>query len=236
MQLFYAPEITLPLYTLTEEESKHCIRVLRMSVGDKLHLTDGRGTIYHCKVVDDNVKRCTVEVVESFAEYEKMSYGLTMAVAPTKNIDRFEWFLEKATEVGITEVYPLLSEHSERKEIKHDREEKVITAAVKQSLKAYHPTLHPMTRFKDIVTMPFDGDKFIAHCDSEMGEREYLGKLIKKSGNSLILIGPEGDFSKEEITFALSNGFKAITLGKERLRTETAAVVATVVASTINKL
>lgn len=237
MQLFYAPEISLPRHTLSEEESKHCVRVLRMKPGDELHLTDGRGTLHRCKVVDDNVKRCTVEIVESTAEYEKMSYRLTLAVAPTKNIDRFEWFLEKATEVGISEIYPLLSEHSERKEIKHEREEKVITSAVKQSLKAYHPTLHPMTRFKDLATMPFDGDKFIAHCNSEVGsQREYLGSLIKKGASTLILIGPEGDFSEEEIIFAIDNGFKPITLGKERLRTETAAVVATVITSTINKL
>jgi 16S rRNA (uracil1498-N3)-methyltransferase len=207
-----------------------------MSVGDKLHLTDGRSTIYHCKVVDDNVKRCTVEVVESFAEYEKMSYGLTMAVAPTKNIDRFEWFLEKATEIGVSEVYPIECDHSERRQIKHDREEKVITAAVKQSLKAYHPVLHDMTSVRDVIAMDFDGDKFIAHCDKEFGERVYLGNLVKKGANTLILIGPEGDFSKEEINFAAQNGFKAISLGRERLRTETAAVVATTVVSTINKL
>lgn len=236
MQLFYAPEISLPLYTLTEEESKHCVRVLRMVEGDELHLTDGRGTLHRCKVVDANAKRCTVEIVESHAEYEKLPYRLVMAVAPTKIIDRFEWFLEKATEVGISEVYPIESFHSERRQIKHDREEKVITAAVKQSLKAYHPTLHELTPLKQVLTMPFDGDKFIAHCNSSFGEREYLGNLVKKERDTLILIGPEGDFSEEEITFALQNGFKPISLGKQRLRTETAAVVATVIVSTINSL
>ncbi|MBR6544512.1 MAG: 16S rRNA (uracil(1498)-N(3))-methyltransferase [Alistipes sp.] len=236
MQLFYAPEITLPLYTLSEEESKHCVRVLRMKRGDELHITDGRGNMYRCKVVDDNAKRCTVEVVHTTPNYEPLAYELVMAVAPTKNIDRYEWFLEKATEVGISEVYPLECDHSERRQIKAEREEKVITAAVKQSLKAYHPTLHDMTRFRDVVTMPFEGQKFIAHCNDNLGEREYLGKLVEKGGRSLILIGPEGDFSEEEITFALNNGFKAISLGKERLRTETAALIATVITSTINKL
>lgn len=236
MQLFYAPEISLPCYTLAEEESKHCIRVLRMRVGDELHLTDGRGTMYRCKVVDDNAKRCTVEVIESIPEYEKMTYGLTMAVAPTKNIDRYEWFLEKATEVGITEIYPIECDHSERRQIKAEREEKVITSAVKQSLKAYHPVLHAMTDVREVIKMDFDGEKYIAHCNDALGERPYLGSLIKKGGNNLILIGPEGDFSEEEITFAVQNGFKAISLGKERLRTETAAVVATVIAATINKL
>lgn len=207
-----------------------------MTIGDELHLTDGRGAMHRCKVVDDNVKRCTVEIVESTPGYEKMSYGLTLAVAPTKNIDRFEWFLEKATEVGITEIIPIECDHSERRQIKFDREEKVITSAVKQSLKAYHPKLHPMTSVRDVIAMDFEGDKFIAHCDSSFGQKEYLGKLVKKSRDTLILIGPEGDFSKEEINFAAQNGFTAITLGRERLRTETAAVVATTVVSTINKL
>lgn len=236
MQLFYAPEISLPRYTLPEEESKHCIRVLRMAIGDELHLTDGKGNMYRCKVVNDNAKRCEVEVVETTPEYERMSYGLVMAVAPTKIIDRFEWFLEKATEIGVSELYPIECDHSERRQIKLEREEKVVTAAVKQSLKAYHPTLHDMTSVRDVIAMDFDGDKFIAHCDKEFGERVYLGNLVKKGANTLILIGPEGDFSKEEINFALQNGFKAISLGRERLRTETAAVVATTVVATINKL
>ena len=236
MQLFYAPEISLPRYTLSEEESKQCVRVLRMTVGDELHLTDGKGNMYRCKVVSDNAKRCEVEVVETTPEYERMSYGLTMCVAPTKIIDRFEWFLEKATEIGVSEVYPLECDHSERRQIKLEREEKVITAAVKQSLKAYHPVLHDMTSVRDIITMDFEGEKYIAHCDSSFGERPYLGNLVKKGANTLILIGPEGDFSKEEINFALQNGFKAISLGRERLRTETAAVVATTVVATINKL
>lgn len=207
-----------------------------MVEGDELHLTDGRGTLHRCKVVDANAKRCTVEVVESHSEYEKLPYRLVMAVAPTKIIDRFEWFLEKATEVGVSEIFPIESFHSEHRQIKHDREEKVITAAVKQSLKAYHPTLHDLTPLKQVLTMPFEGDKFIAHCNSSFGEREYLGNLIKKERDTLILIGPEGDFSEEEINFALQNGFKPISLGKQRLRTETAAVVATVIVSTINSL
>ena len=236
MQLFYAPEISLPRYTLPEEESKHCIRVLRMRLGDELHLTDGRGTMYRCKVVDDNVKRCTVEIVESSAEYEKMSYGLTLAVAPTKNIDRFEWFLEKATEVGITEIIPIECDHSERRQIKFDREEKVITSAVKQSLKAYHPQLDELTPLRKLIAEPFEGQKFIAHCDPTFEKRDYLPSIIKKSEKILILIGPEGDFSPEEIKFALENGFKPISLGTQRLRTETAAVVATVMVATVNGL
>ena len=235
MQLFYAPEISFPRYTLPEEESKHCVRVLRMGVGDELHITDGQGMLHRCKVVDDNVKRCVVEIVES-TQAEPLPYHLVMAVAPTKNIDRYEWFLEKATEVGVGEIYPIESEHSERRQIKHERELKVITSAVKQSLKMYHPTLHELTPFKQVVAMPFEGDKYIAHCNSTLGERQYLGKLLKKGGRMLILIGPEGDFSPEEITFAVQNGFKPISLGDQRLRTETAAVAATMIVSTINTL
>jgi 16S rRNA (uracil1498-N3)-methyltransferase len=206
-----------------------------MGRGDELHLTDGRGVLYRCKIVDDNVKRCTVEICEQ-TPATPPPYHLVMAVAPTKNIDRFEWFLEKATEVGVAEIYPIESAHSERRQIKLDRELKVITSAVKQSLKMFHPTLHDLTPVKRLIAQPFDGEKYIAHCNSTLGEREYLGKILKKGGKVLILIGPEGDFSPEEITFALQNGFKPITLGDQRLRTETAAVVATVMVSTLNSL
>ena len=236
MQLFYAPEITLPRYTLSEEESKHCIRVLRMGRGDELHITDGRGTMYRCKIVDDNVKRCTVEVISQEDEFEKLPYELSIGIAPTKNIDRYEWFLEKATEIGVAEFVPIVSEHSERKVIKHEREEKVITSAVKQSLKAYHPILEDLTPLREIIARPFEGQKFIAHCDPSFEKREYLPAIIKKNENILILIGPEGDFSPEEINFALENGFESISLGNQRLRTETAAVAATIMVATINGL
>ncbi len=207
-----------------------------MKRGDELFLTDGRGSMHRCKIVSDSVKHCEVEIVDTQTEYERLPYNLHMAVAPTKNIDRFEWFLEKATEVGVSHFWPIECDHSERRQIKPEREEKVITAAVKQSLKAYHPTLHPLTPLRELIASKFDGQKFIAHCDCELGERIYLGQALKKGGDVLILIGPEGDFSKEEITFALQNGFQAISLGSQRLRTETAAVVATVLTSNINSL
>ena len=236
MQLFYAPDITPPLYTLSDEESKHCVRVLRLREGDSLHITDGKGNLYHCNITEAHQHHCTVEVIETFSEWEKMPYSLTMAVAPTKNIDRFEWFLEKATEVGISEVYPLLSEHSERKEIKQEREEKVITSAVKQSLKAYHPTLEDMTDFKKFVTREFDGRKFIAHCGEAVKGKNYLASTLKKGENALVLIGPEGDFSPEEVALAVKNGFEEITLGTQRLRTETAAVMAVAMVAIKNTL
>jgi len=236
MQLFYAPDIVPPHHTLSEEESKHCVRVLRLAAGDELHLTDGRGNLYRCRVTDPNPKRCTVETVETVAEYGKMPYGITLAVAPTKNIERFEWFLEKATEVGITRIVPVECDRSERRIIKYDRELRVITSAVKQSLKAYHPALDEMTPLRRLIAEPFDGRKFIAHCDDNAGERRYLASEIGKNENILILIGPEGDFSPEEINFALENGFRPVTLGPQRLRTETAAVTAAVMAAVVNGL
>lgn len=236
MQLFYAPDIVPPHYILPEEESRHCIRVLRMQQGDTLSLTDGRGTLYTARITSADARRCAVEVVSRQDEFEKMPYRLSMAVAPTKNIDRYEWFLEKATEVGVSEIYPLECDHSERRAIKFDREQRVITSAVKQSLKAYHPLLHDMTPVRQIIAMPFAGRRFIAHCDRSAGERAYLGDILRKGEDALILIGPEGDFSPEEIASALANGFEQITLGHQRLRTETAAVTATVMVSMLNSL
>lgn len=234
MQLFYSSDIIPPFHTLNEEESKHCVRVLRLGVGDELHITDGKGNLYRCRIVEAHQHHCSVEVVETFAEHEKLPYSLTMAVAPTKNIDRFEWFLEKATEVGVSRFIPIECDHSERRTIKYDRELRVITSAVKQSLKAYHPALDDFTPVKQLIAAPFEGQKFIAHCDQNFPDRVFLPSIIKKNENILILIGPEGDFSPEEIKFALENGFQPITLGNQRLRTETAAVVATVMVATIN--
>ena len=236
MQLFYAPDITLPLYTLGEEESKHIVRVLRLEEGDRLHLTDGCGDLHLCEVVEAHPKRCTVRVISTEHEFEKMPYKLVMAVAPTKNIERFEWFLEKATEVGVSEVIPVESAHSERRTIKHEREQKVITAAVKQSLKAYHPNLHEMTGFGKVLAMPFEGRKFIAHCGEPVRGKVYLPKAISAGENVLILIGPEGDFSPEEVAKAVEYGFEEITLGHQRLRTETAAVVAVTMVAVANPM
>jgi 16S rRNA (uracil1498-N3)-methyltransferase len=236
MQLFYSSDIIPPIHTLSEEESKHCVRVLRLGVGDKLHITDGKGNLYHCRIVEAHQHHCTVEVVETFAEYEKLPYSLTMAVAPTKNIDRYEWFLEKATEIGVSRFIPIECDHSERRTIKYDREERVITSAVKQSLKAYHPTLEDMTDFKKFVTREFDGRKFIAHCGEAIVGKKYLASTLAAGENAVILIGPEGDFSPEEVRLAVENGFEEITLGTQRLRTETAAVMAVAMVAVVNTL
>ena len=236
MQLFYAPEISFPRHTLSEEESKHCTKVLRMRCGEELFLTDGQGTMHRCKIVSDNAKHCEVEIVESTPEYEKLPYNLSMAVAPTKNIDRYEWFLEKATEVGVFEFIPIECDHSERRQIKPEREEKVITSAVKQSLKAYHPVLAELTSFDKLVKSEFAGRKFIAHCGEAVKGKKYLAATLQKGENALVLVGPEGDFSPAEVALAVANGFEEITLGTQRFRTETAAVVAVDMVSIVNNL
>lgn len=234
MQLFYTPDLSGDRYTLSEEESKHCVRVLRLSEGDTIHLTDGRGGMYTARIVSASPKRCEVEVIETEQQYGKRDYILWMAVAPTKNNDRYEWFLEKSTEIGIDRIIPLECDHSERRVVKTDRLMKVITGAVKQSLKAYHPQVDPVTSFLQIVGIPFEGQRFIAHC-GESTEKKPLKDLVVKGKNVLILIGPEGDFSPEEVTLAKTKGFQEISLGQSRLRTETAALVASHTVALINE-
>ena len=233
MQLFYAPEITTPLYTLPEEESGHCVRVLRLKEGDSLHITDGRGTLYRAVVEDPHPKRCTIRIVEEHHEWEKRPYRLTIAVAPTKNIDRIEWFVEKATECGIDRIVPVLCDHSERKVVKSERLEKIAISAMKQSLKAYLPTIEPLTPLREVLAEPFEGTKLIAHCEEDM-ERIFMGEKIQGGENVMVLIGPEGDFSREEIEAARKAEFTEISLGNSRLRTETAALAATMFTAFVN--
>ena len=233
MQLFYAPDITTPLYTLPEEESGHCVRVLRLKEGDSLHITDGRGTLYRAVVEESHPKHCTIRIVEEHPEWEKRPYRLTIAVAPTKNIDRIEWFVEKATECGIDRIVPILCDHSERKVVKQERLEKIAASAMKQSLKAYLPQIDPLTPIKEILAEPFEGVKLIAHCEEDM-ERIFLGDVVGKGDDVLVLIGPEGDFSVAEIEAARKAGFREITLGNARLRTETAALAATMFTAFVN--
>lgn len=234
MQLFYTPNITIPYFTLCEQESQHCVKVLRMGVGEQITLTDGRGTLFTARITEPNPKKCVVEVLSHIDEFEKRHYNLVMAVAPTKNSDRFEWFAEKATEVGIDRVIPIDCRHSERRVLKTERAQKVMTSAVKQSLKAYHPVLDQMTPVREVIKTPFDGVKLIAHCEKARGDRRLIGELVKKGDDVFILIGPEGDFSTEEINFAVENGFKEVSLGDARLRSETAALAATMFVSFIN--
>jgi 16S rRNA (uracil1498-N3)-methyltransferase len=225
MQLFYTPDITdSPIYYLSEEESKHCIRVLRLQLADHVQLIDGRGGLYEAEIIDTHPKKVALKLLSLQNEFSKRNHYLHIAVAPTKNLERLEWFLEKATEIGIDEISLIICQRSERKEAKAERLNKIITSAIKQSLKAYHPVLNEVTPFQKLIKQPFDGQKFIAHC--EPGEKPDLSKLIKLKGRYLILIGPEGDFTPKEIEDALQSGFEPITLGDSRLRTETAALEA----------
>ncbi|MDR3286663.1 MAG: 16S rRNA (uracil(1498)-N(3))-methyltransferase [Prevotellaceae bacterium] len=222
MHIFYSPDIVGNSYQLSESEAKHCSCVLRLTVGDLIYLVDGRGNFYTAKIVDLSQKKCMVDISDVKSNYEQRNYKLHIAIAPTKNIDRFEWFLEKATEIGIDEITPIVCEHSERQILKTERSEKVIVAAAKQSIKAFLPKINEITSFRKIVEQNFDGQKLIAHCYE--GEKISLQKIIKPHKNVLIFIGPEGDFSKNEILLARQNNFTEISLGNSRLRTETAAV------------
>jgi len=232
VQLFYIPNISGNEVILNETESKHAIRVLRLTVGNQVQLIDGEGGFYEAEISDAHHKRCKLLITNSIQEFEKKNFKLHIAIAPTKNIDRFEWFLEKCTEIGIDEITPLLSEHSERKVIKSERLEKILVAAMKQSLKAYLPKLNSITNFNSIISNSEYKNKYIAHCND--GDKVHLKNCIQKNEDTLILVGPEGDFSPEEVELAKENGFKEISLGTARLRTETAGVVACHIANLIN--
>lgn len=233
-QLFYTPLIEKghPAFVLDEQESKHAIRVLRLGVGSEVGLIDGRGTTYRARIVDAHPKRTVLEILETVTEPQR-PYHLHIAIAPTKNIERTEWFLEKATEIGIDEVTPIICERSERKDVKLERLNRIIVAAMKQSLNARLPILHKPVKYEDFVRRPHAGTKCIAHCAD--GDKRYIGGAVKKGAGSVILIGPEGDFSGLEIELALSHGFVATRLGESRLRTETAALVACMELAFINR-
>lgn len=225
MQLFYNPEITPELqhFFFDKEESKHIVKVLRKSTGDKLFVTNGLGSVFHCEILHASEAKCEVKVV-THQVAESKSYRIHLAVAPTKANDRFEWFLEKATEIGIDEITPIFCEHSERKHFNRDRMEKIIISAMKQSQQYFLPILGGPMSFKDFLKRPLTGQLFIAHC--EESEKKSLKSQLKPSQSATILIGPEGDFSVSEIKLAVERGFSPVTLGDSRLRTETAAIVA----------
>jgi len=223
MNLFYTPDITGGLYSLNEEESRHCRMVLRLCEGDIIQLTNGKGTLFDARILDARSKLVTAEIISKQENYGRRDYRLHMAVAPTKNIDRFEWFLEKATEIGVDEITPLICEHSERRQLRTDRLEKVITAAMKQSLKAYHPKLNEPQPFAKFLSESRMENKYLAYITQGA---PLLQKVIRKGTDALILIGPEGDFSLSEVEKATLSGCMVVSLGDSRLRTETAAVVA----------
>lgn len=223
MHVFYTPDIESRA-ELPEEEAAHAVRVLRLQAGDEVMLTDGKGNFYQAEISTATPKRCLVNLLEKQPQAPLWSGHLHIALAPTKNMDRMEWLAEKATEIGLDELTFLNCRYSERKVIKTERITKILVSAIKQSLKARLPRLNEMIAFQQFITQPFEGQKFIAHCHP--GEKALLKEVIRKGENALVLIGPEGDFSEEEVEQALAQGFVPISLGRSRLRTETAALVA----------
>lgn len=233
---FYAPEIgSNPI--LPESDSQHCIRVLRMSAGDLIQVIDGKGCRLTCRIVDPHPKHALVEVVASEMIAKQWNFGLTVAVAPTKHLDRMEWLVEKLVEIGIDRFVPLLCRHSERKEIKIERLEKIAISAMKQSLKTFMPSISAMTPIAAFINEFANRDcqKFVAYCDADT-PRRMLSNEIRPGADCVLLIGPEGDFTPEEIAAAARAGFVPVTLGDCRLRTETAALASAQTAHVINQL
>lgn len=224
MHIFYTPDINSDTCILNEEESRHCVKVLRLESGSMLQLVDGKGGFYTAVIEDPHPKRTKIKVLSIQKDYGKRNHYLHIAIAPTKNIERMEWFLEKATEIGIDEITPLICDRSERREVKAERLNKVITSAVKQSIKAYHPKLNEAERFSDFILNNAHSQKFIAHCIES--EKFALKEQIKLNSDYLVLIGPEGDFTPDELNAAIKQDFIAVSLGNSRLRTETAALEA----------
>ncbi len=226
MQLFYIPDITGDVAVMNPQESHHCLKVLRMVRGDRIRFVDGTGGYFEGTITDDKAGICRVEITRRTLNFEKRTYSLHVAIAPTKNQDRFEWFAEKATEIGIDTITPVICRHSERRKMRRDRLENILISAMKQSLKAVKPVLNELTTLEAFLEGDFGGTNcFIAHCGEEQGRKELL-TASHTSSSFLVLIGPEGDFTPEEVERSMTRGFAPVTLGASRLRTETAGVVA----------
>ena len=231
MHLFYAPDI-LTDPELPEEEAGHCLRVLRLREGDEIVLTDGKGSFYRAVISAASGKRCQVKVTQTIAQSPLWEGHLHLAMAPTKNMDRVEWLAEKATEIGLDELSFLNCHFSERKVNKTERVEKIVVSAMKQSLKARKPVVNGMVDFSRFMDREFTGQKFICHCHE--GEKPLLKDVFQRGEEAVVLVGPEGDFSPEEVQMAEEHGFKSVSLGKSRLRTETAALVAVHLMNIVN--
>ena len=223
MYLFYTPDI-LTSHCLSEEESAHCVRVLRYTRSDEILLTDGVGNTYQARITNPHPKHCEFEIISQEKQAKSHDFYLHIAIAPTKNIERLEWMVEKCTEIGVDEITPLLCRFSERKTLRNDRLEKIILSAAKQSLTPYLPRLNPLTDFEAFIANNTQEQRFIAHCYKD--DKRELKDEIERGKSVCVLIGPEGDFSEEEVQHALAKGFIPVGLGKSRLRTETAGVVA----------
>jgi 16S rRNA (uracil1498-N3)-methyltransferase len=225
MQLFYTPEINTKSieFSFDKEESKHIIKVLRKKEGDILHVTNGLGSLFTTEIILASEKKCTVKI-NSTEKQEETGFYIHLAVAPTKMNERYEWFLEKATEIGIHEITPIICDHSERTVIKTERFDKIIQSAMKQSNQYFLPKLNEPVSFKNFISKNHEGNTYIAHC--EESNKKLLKEVVQPNQKYTLLIGPEGDFSSKEINLALENNFTPVSLGNTRLRTETAAIVA----------
>lgn len=223
MNLFYQPEIAQGILHLDPDESRHAVKVLRKKQGDNLFLTDGKGIFYEATITSPDAHKCGFNINKTIAE-PKRNFVIHVAISPTKNADRIEWFVEKSVEFGIDEITLLQCDHTERQHIKIERLEKMAISAMKQSLKATLPMIHPLTSFSQFISTSKASEKYIAHVDNE--NKSLLKDLVKPRTSCIILIGPEGDFSDEEVTLAEAHGFKKVSLGPSRLRTETAGIAA----------
>ena len=212
--------------TLPDEEAQHASRVLRLQAGDEIFLMDGRGNFYNATITESTKKACRYGIIATMPQSPEWPYHIHLAMAPTKNMDRTEWMAEKATEIGINELTLLNCQWSERRIVKRERIERILVSAMKQSRKAWLPQLNDMTDFADFIAMPRSGQKFICHCHSD--NLPLLKDQLSHEGDALVMIGPEGDFSPAEVAAAEAAGFMSVSLGTSRLRTETAAIVATV--------
>lgn len=223
MILFYTDDVDGNIARLDVEQARHCVQVLRKKEGDAISFVDGAGGFYEGIIQETGKKKCVIQILKTHHAYNKRPFKLHIAIAPTKNINRLEWFLEKATEIGIDEISLIICHHSERRKVRTDRLRKILVAAMKQSLKAYLPILHEPISFKQFVQTPRNNWlKYIA----QGAENMPLKDNYQAPKDVLLLIGPEGDFSKEEISLAFANGFQGVNLGSSRLRTETAGIVA----------
>lgn len=222
MRFFYIPDIQNAEVYLSEDESKHCIRVLRLVKDDQVKLVDGKGNLYTGVIREPDLRKCRLEIIHIEREYGKRDHYLHLAIAPTKSPERFEWFLEKSVEIGIDEITPLICERSERKHIREDRAEKIMVSAIKQSGRAYLPILNRLTELEPFILASENDNKIICHCESD--ELPMLGDVIRERSNALIMIGPEGDFTRDEIVLAKKNNFLEAGLGPFTYRTETAGI------------
>lgn len=234
MNVFYLPDAQIGIISFPEEESKHIVKVLRMKEGDRFCVTNGNGSLFDAELIDAHPKRAMADLFNQRNGYDIRDFKLSIAIAPTKLNERTEWFLEKATEIGIDEVKLFASYHSERRVANVERFKKIVVSAMKQSVKSKMPVIEDMVPFDKLVKQDFEGQKFIAWIDDDV--KEQLCDLYKKGENAVVLIGPEGDFSKEEVVLAKENGFIPVSLGEARLRTETAAIVACHTIQLINQM